>query len=195
MSDQPKTLTRPWRRFLRLSMHGLIVVVLLFGVWLGWLVRTARIQRDAVKAITAAGGLVKYNWGWTKANPTMVIKRADPGWLADLIGIDYVGHVTVVWLTASPSLSDATMIQVGHFTRLRQLRLDQSSIKDAWLEHLSRLEQLSSLNLDGTRVSDQGLAQLSPLKELSALYLDSTRVTDSGVDELQKVVPGLQIFR
>lgn len=156
MASHPKTLTRPWRRFLRLSVRGLIVVVLFFGVWLGWLVRTARVQRDAVQAITAAGGLVKYNWGWKKANPSMVIKLADPGWLVDLIGIDYVGHVTVVWLTASPSVSDATMIQVGRLTRLQQLRLDQSSIQDAWLDHLSGLKALSSLNLDGTPVSDQG---------------------------------------
>ena len=189
------SLTRPWRRFLRVSVRGAIVVVLLCGIWLGWLVRTARVQRDAVRAITAAGGLVRYNWGWKKANPTMVIKRADPGWLADLIGVDYVGHVTVVWLTASPSVSDATMIQVGRLTRLQQLRLDQSSIKDTWLGHLSGLKQLASLNLDGTRISDQGLARLSPLTKLSALYLDSTRVTDSGVTELQKVVAGVQIVR
>ncbi len=195
MSAQPKTHTCPWRRFLRVSVRGLIVVVLVFGVWLGWLVRSAQIQRDAVRAITAAGGLVKYNLGWTKANPTMVIKRADPGPLADLIGIDYVTHVTVVWLTASPSVTDGTMIQVGRLTRLQQLRLDQSSIEDAWLGHLSGLEQLSSLNLDGTLISDQGLARLSPLTKLSALYLDSTRVTDSGVTEFQKVLPGVQIFR
>ena len=42
---------RPWRRFLRFSVRGLIVLVLVIGVWLGWLVRSARIQREAVAAI------------------------------------------------------------------------------------------------------------------------------------------------
>jgi internalin A len=86
-----------------------------------------------------------------------------------LFGIDYVGQVTVVWLTASPSVTDATMIQVGRLTGLQQLRLDQSSVKDAWLDHLSGLKALSSLNLGDTRFSDLGLARLRPLTRLSAL--------------------------
>jgi hypothetical protein len=49
---------RPWQRFLRFSVRGLIVVVLVIGVWLGWLVRSARIQREAVAAIRIAGGNV-----------------------------------------------------------------------------------------------------------------------------------------
>jgi hypothetical protein len=48
--------SRTWRRFLRFSVQGMIVVLLLVGGWLGWLVRSARIQREAVAAITTAGG-------------------------------------------------------------------------------------------------------------------------------------------
>jgi hypothetical protein len=40
-----------WQRFLRLRVRGLIVVMLVMGAGLGWLVRTARVQRDAVAAI------------------------------------------------------------------------------------------------------------------------------------------------
>ena len=53
---------RPWQRFLRLNVRGLIVVVLVTGGWLGWLVRCVGIQREAVQAITAAGGRVSYAW-------------------------------------------------------------------------------------------------------------------------------------
>jgi TRAP-type C4-dicarboxylate transport system permease small subunit len=49
MPDQ--TLPRSWRRWLRFSVRGLIIVVLLIGGWLGWLVRSAHVQRDAVVAI------------------------------------------------------------------------------------------------------------------------------------------------
>ncbi len=52
---------RPWRRFLRFSVRVLIVVVLVMGAGLGWLVRSARIQRDAVAAIKDAGGSVVYD--------------------------------------------------------------------------------------------------------------------------------------
>ena len=56
MTDQAKPVSRPWRRFLRFSVRGMIVVVLVIGGWLGWLVRSARIQREAVAAIEEAGG-------------------------------------------------------------------------------------------------------------------------------------------
>ena len=56
------TVARSWRRFLRFSVRGLIVLVLVIGVWLGWIVRSARIQREAVAAIQHAGGQVAYDW-------------------------------------------------------------------------------------------------------------------------------------
>ena len=144
-------------------------------------------------AITRAGGLVKYSWGWTKANPGMVIKRSDPGRLADLIGVDYLGHVTDVWLTASPNVTDATVRHVGRLTRLKKLRLDQSSVNDASLAELTGLTSLSSLDLEGTRVSDAGLAHLKSLKNLSRLVIDGTRITDAGVNELKQALPNLRI--
>ena len=48
MPDQTKPVARPWRRFLRFSVRGLIVLVLVIGGWFGWVVRSARIQREAV---------------------------------------------------------------------------------------------------------------------------------------------------
>ena len=38
MTDQVKPSPRPWRRFLRYTCGGLIVLVLVTGVWLGWIV-------------------------------------------------------------------------------------------------------------------------------------------------------------
>ena len=49
-------ISRPWLRYLRFSIRGLIVLVLMIGVGLGWLVRSARIQREAVTSIQHAGG-------------------------------------------------------------------------------------------------------------------------------------------
>ncbi len=52
----------PWGSSLRFSVRGLIVVVLVIGGWMGWMVRCARIQREAVAAIKKAGGGVCYDW-------------------------------------------------------------------------------------------------------------------------------------
>ena len=61
MCSQPNPVSRPWRRFLSFSVRGLIVIVLVVGAGLGWIVRSARIQRDAVTAIKNAGGWVEYD--------------------------------------------------------------------------------------------------------------------------------------
>jgi hypothetical protein len=57
-----ETVSRPWRRILRFSARGLIVIVLMAGVWLGWIVESARTQRETVAAIKSAGGAVCYDW-------------------------------------------------------------------------------------------------------------------------------------
>ena len=50
--------SRPLRRFLRFSVRGMIVLVLLIGCWSGWLVRSARIQREAVAATLVGGSVI-----------------------------------------------------------------------------------------------------------------------------------------
>src|SRR5271170_7242987 len=41
MSDQSKSVSGPWRRYLRVSVRGLIALLLVIGIWLGWIVRNA----------------------------------------------------------------------------------------------------------------------------------------------------------
>ena len=53
---------RPWWRRARLSIRGLMVLVLVIGAGLGWFIRRAAVQRDAAKAIVAAGGSVRYDF-------------------------------------------------------------------------------------------------------------------------------------
>jgi len=110
--------SRPWRRYLRFSVRGLIVLVLVIGGWLGWLVRGAHIQREAVAGITRACGSVKYDYGWTNGNYIPGEKPSKPGRLAALIGVDYFGHVTEVWLFSSSTTADAALVQVGRRTQL-----------------------------------------------------------------------------
>jgi hypothetical protein len=52
MAVPPEHLFHRWRRYLRFSLRGLIVVVLLFGIWLGWIARESQIQREAVAAMS-----------------------------------------------------------------------------------------------------------------------------------------------
>ena len=98
MLDQAKPVSSPLRRSLRFSVRGLVVVVLVIGAGLGWLVRNARIQRDAVAVIERGGGGVSYDWDLQSASISAAGKPWAPSWLVDLVGIDYFGHVRLVGL-------------------------------------------------------------------------------------------------
>jgi hypothetical protein len=85
MPDQPLPNSR--RQWLRLSVRGLIVLVLIVGGGLGWiahLVRSAQGQRDAVAAVRKVGGFVLYDWqyegGKVRVKPgTNIISDEVPG--------------------------------------------------------------------------------------------------------------------
>jgi hypothetical protein len=103
-------------------VRGLIVLVLATGVWLGWLVHTVRIQREAVNVIQEAGGTVRYNW---EANNGTMIREGIPNTLkvlVDFIGVDFFGHVAEVRLSPKKA-TDTVLVHVGHLSRLKRLKI------------------------------------------------------------------------
>ena len=107
---------RAWRRYLRFSVRGLIVLVLVIGVGLAWLVRNAQIQRDAVAQIENARGQVAYHWDSTNGQQIVRGQPWAPRWLVDLIGVDFFGHVTSVRLARLET--DGVLKHVGRLTQL-----------------------------------------------------------------------------
>ena len=53
---------KPKRRWKTVSLRGLLVLVLVIALWLGWIVQKVRQQREAVAALQKFGGFVHYNW-------------------------------------------------------------------------------------------------------------------------------------
>jgi internalin A len=175
--------SRPWRRYLRVSVRGLIVLVLVIGAGLGWIVHQAHVQRDAVAAIERAGGEVMYDWQWKGGRPDPNGKPGWPKWLVDLVGVDYLGHVSVV---VGKGLSDAELLHIGRLDRLdRRLNLNDSSITDAGLMHLRGLKNLRNLHLARTAITDAGLSHLAELDLLELLTLDRCTVSDAGLVHLE----------
>ena len=121
MTDQAKPKSRFWRKYLRFSVRGLVVLVLVIGAGLGWIVRSARIQRQAVAVIEKVGGHVMYDWEWSNGKENPGAKPWAPKRLTDFVGVDYFGHVTSVELNGAAAATDAAMAQVGHLTRLQDL--------------------------------------------------------------------------
>jgi len=186
MTDQAKPRSRAWLRFLRLSLRGMIVVVLIVGGWLGWFIRGVRIERDAVAAIERSGGSVNYDWEWKKGDPI-----PDPTkrswvreWLADRVMHAYFGHVIKVRQIAFGNV-DVELAHIGRLGQLEELTLGGFAVTDAGLRHLKGLSKLRNLDLSGSEISNDGLENLKDLTSLRVLDLSHTWVTTAGLVQLR----------
>jgi Leucine Rich repeat len=214
MNDQANPVSRPWRRFLRLSVRGMIVIVLVVGAGLGCFVRSAKIQHGAVAVIEQSGGQVSYDSGWTD-NPTFapggtftIREPWAPEWLVSAIGLNYFAHISTVvfdqpctdsqlanvgcltglsflWLEQEKNVTNSGLAHLQGLVNLRQLYIRRAHVSDAELAHLNGLKKLSTLVLDYTQISDAGLAHLSRLTNLSELYISGTHVSDGGLAHLK----------
>ena len=199
-------ITRPRRRYLRFTLRGLLAFILVLGAWIGMIVRSARLQREAVTAIEKSGGTAHYNWTWNSGGPIAGGKPWAPPHITDLIGIDYFGHVTYV------SVADATQTTIEHVGRLTQIQFlqfrdhattvpDLASLQgltqlteldlgdiplgDRELSYLRRMTRLSKLRIRGTHVTGSGLKYLKGMTELTELVLSDSQITGAGLQNLK----------
>jgi internalin A len=179
--------TPPARKRMRgLSVRMLMVVVLVVGAGLGWVAHRARVQREAVAAITKAGGHVifdwQYDWNRTDRDTWAADPLVQPGWLRRHVGPGFFEKVTSVAVGSplsvfdnfenSAGIDDALMVQIGRLRGLQSLRLD-SLVTNAGLAHLRNLSDLRVLTFvapPGTRLGPANLGGLSRLQELTLIF-------------------------
>ena len=186
MPDPPAQ-PRKHRRRLRLSLRGLMALVLILSGGLGWVVHRANLQRDAVAAILRTGGSVRYDWEMIPSggiNPQG--KPKAPKRLVDFLGPDYFGHVALVQL--GEKTTDADMVHVGRLRRLVGFSAHGTNINitDAGAAHLAGMTGLEHITLDDTRVTGAGLAILEGMSKLKYLHLRGLPIHDA---DLAHVAP------
>jgi internalin A len=201
MTEPAPTPAAIGRKRFRLSLRVLMILVLLLGGGMGWYVYQARTQREAVKAIEAAGGKVYYDLDWEcgEDGPTPRKPRW-PKWLVDRLGTDYLGQVIEVQFFRSTSnqADDRVMARIGQLSGLQELEfgahdtqntgfLGECRVTDDGLVHLRGLCRLSRLRLTGTGIKGPGLVHLSGLKALKHLEL-MYDITDEGATFLPCLV-------
>lgn len=178
----------------RLTVKATMIIILIFGCALGWIVRLAQVQRNAVAEITKVGGSVSYEWSYKKEISEGGIlayywepdgQPPGPKWLVKYLGYDYLGRVLVVH-HAGPSqykgvFTDADMVHVAKLTGLADLWLNDSCVTDAGLANVRGLTDLWSLRLDKSAVTDAGLAHISGLTRLFELDLTDCQISDAGL--------------
>lgn len=162
----------------------LLIAVVAAG--LGWMVRSAREQRQAVEAIRARGGFVEYDYRYNSTLNQRLPKGESwqPGWLRRLLGDDYFHNIIVVGLDENHDATDADLSQVARLRHLKRLYLGGGKITDDGLAQLQGLTDLRLLVLWGNPITGDGLKHLRHLQNLKHLDLSRTRVTDSRLADL-----------
>jgi internalin A len=179
------------RRRFGLSLRVLMVVVLVLGGSFGWLAYRARVQRQAVAAIEAAGGTVLYDFDYADGTPRLLVpgkKRRWPDWLINLVGSDYLGNVTYVRVQdkdGAVKADDALMAQIGRLDRLESLWVSETrSVTDAGLAHLKNLKNLQRVTFNQTGITGRGLVHLKGMNRLEIVFIDGNDLTDDGLAHL-----------
>jgi internalin A len=170
------------RRWLALSLRGLIVLVLVVGVGLGWLVQRAKIQREAVAAIKAKGDLVVYSWDYDfEKDETRYYLEATgwQNWLEKHIGRDYLE--SPVSVSHRGPGTRQLLLSIGRLRSLRSLSLLQADASEADYQHIEKLSELRKLDISfGTPLSCEVLEHIRPLGKLRELELHfSIRLEDA----------------
>jgi len=196
VTGQPQPGPRRRRRFFRVSVRGLLFLILLLGCAFGWIARVARsgnVQRRAVAAIYQAGGWVVYDTEWDERQNASTWKPPWSNWLVDQVGVDYFANV--VFINLHDRGTDQVLTHVARLKNLKQLHRPGLAVTDAGLADVGRLRNLQLLSLDDTQVTDAGLAHLKGLSGLKWLKVSRTKVTALGIEELRKSLPQLQAIR
>jgi hypothetical protein len=154
------------------------------GGWLGWIVRSARIQREAIAGIEANGGAVIYDlafWLQISFDHGPYLRYGEisnhtvwpPRWLVKTIGIDYFANAKTVYVGDA---SDAALSHVEKLGKVQEVQMlrptdEKRVLNDAGIVHLAKLKDLRKLDLFFTRITDAGLIHLAKLTNLSELHI------------------------
>ncbi len=124
------------KRFTRISLRTLLILITVFAVWLAVQVNRAKRQREAVAWVKANGGEVVYDWqsdeGQLVFNFNEGVHPA-PQWLRGLVGDEYFQTVDFVGLS-STQVTDLTPLE--NLTKLELLALSFTPVTDAQIEQL-----------------------------------------------------------
>ena len=197
-TSQPAARAKPRRSWLRFSLRTMLVVVALFGIWLGIIANRANRQRSAVETIRNAGGEVWYDHGGlpdSVGDPFADDSPPGPAWLRNLIGIDYCATVVGIRFDTREQGDQDLFALIADLPHLQYVSLAGPRVTDARLAELIGLAELNRLLLSKTCVTDSGLRHLEGLPRLKHLILcDRKTITDAGLQDLKRAMPDLKII-
>jgi hypothetical protein len=188
--------TRSWwrRPRVRLSVRAMMILVLVLGGGLGWVVRRAHVQRDAIALIEEAGGTFIFDDqvdadGFNRPYSDRM-RPSWQQWIMYAVGDDYVRRACILFLyPRSGTTGEETWRAMMNLDDLVALHLDAVDLDDAHLVALlGRFPDLRCLDIMGSsRVTDAGLAPLRRLHQLRFLDIRYTGIDDAGMAHLERL--------
>lgn len=156
------------RRYLTFSLRKLFVLLTALAVWLGVVVHRAREQREAVEAIEAAGGVVRYDWQYD----SFVARRdgvsfdfplsnsmrepSGPLWMRRFIGDEFFQQVWAVQIPRARSMAEFPALNPNDpwdpcrfwaYSKGRAPPRETEADIVKLIPHLQRLHNLKALSL------------------------------------------------
>ena len=173
MSPDPSS--SPRRGWPRISLRGLMILIVVVAVPTGWAARTIRAQRAAVAAVRAGGGSVAFDWQFervgTAPNGRPIYRKepAAPAWLRRWLGDELFEAVQTVRFPgrATPE-APAALVQCD---RLERFDLGDSTGAGDGLRPLRGLRRLESVSISGFAITDPLLADLAAIRSLRELNI------------------------
>ena len=209
------------RRWLQFSLRGLLFLMVMIAVPLGWVAYKVRRQRQLQQiseietVLQEKGWHVQYTHDRTGAST--ILKQLQRFWgeedgpkltIAFPLRWEDCVKVTVYQISDIGALThlkdlglihtkvtDAGLVNIERLTNLESLSLFNTQVTDNGLVHVEGLTQLRELDLGYTKVTDAGLSHLEGLAQLRSLDLSGTQVTNAGVQKLKKILPRCEIWK
>jgi len=174
------------RRLMRFSLKTLLAFMAIFSIWLGMHVRSARLQKEAVKAIQEHDVRVAYDFQYDQTNSWV------PSWLRQKLGDDFF-H-SVVDVSFWPRYQGKAVVDVSYWPRYpgKAMEVRQTPAMPPLRELLAGFPKIRCLRLWSTQVTDENIKVLANLDSLERVVVfDPENISDKG-DVYRKAINHLE---
>ena len=187
---------------LSISLRVALLLIVVFGLWLGWRVNKARDQRIAVATVNKYNGHVEYDFEYADGKRVSITKRRAPESLRRFFGDEYFQEVTRVIYVDQP-ISDATLAPLENLTAIEELcygsRLGHHTLPEVkpppgldgltelGLSQLENLTQLRRIDIETHALSGSMLNHLNRAHLLERIHLFDVGMTDRGMPPLRSM--------
>ncbi|QDU78270.1 Leucine Rich repeats (2 copies) [Bremerella volcania] len=179
MTDSHPPAERSRRRWLSYGLRGLMLLVLLLSLPMGWIARDVyRAQREAevVAAVEKAGGYASYDYH--KLNLRNEVPPPPGPWLLRKLFGEHIHAYVDFVIISEPQDTNEVVPMLVSCHRLEYLELHDVTLTDPSVETISQMPRLNDLALIGTSLSVEQFRQLSQVKTLKSITLVGATASD-----------------